>query len=159
MEESRGCMLPVLTPLWLVCEDGHEYYERFLRFLSGEFAFERVDHAKTLFCALETTQVSGVLLDLDFRRTPDDELIDEQGRTPTAVPQAEKQRLAESQGILILRELRRRGHATPVLLCADLEDPEQVRFLETTLAPLSVSPSHESIAQIADRLRVMGKGT
>jgi hypothetical protein len=146
-------MLPGVKPLWLVCEDGTEYIERFTRFLAAEFRFARVGDAAELAAA--TGEAAGVILDLDFRRTPADHLIDEHGLTHPTLSPAERGRLSESQGILILRALRARGSRLPAVLCADLDDPEQVAWLEVTLAPLCVVPSSESLATLAARLRRM----
>lgn len=150
-------MLPGVTsdpgprPRWLVCEDGTEYVTRLVRFLSAEFRFERVGDLVELRAA--AAGAAGVILDLDFRRTPPERLVDETGAAAADRPPDERRRLAESQGILILRALRASGAALPALLCADLDDPGQVAFLERTLAPLAVVPSTESLAALAARLR------
>jgi hypothetical protein len=141
-------------PVWLVCEDGAEYVTRFERFLGGEFRFVRVPDAAALLAA--TAGAVGVVLDLDFRRTPPERLVDEDGAVHATLEAEERRRLSETQGILILRALRARGRRLPALLCADLDDPAQVRFLEATLAPLSVVPSNESLATLAARLRRAG---
>jgi hypothetical protein len=57
------------------------------------------------------------------------------------------------QGILILRALRAAQVTAPALLFADLDDPGRVKFLEQSLAPLSVVPSSEGMGAIAARLR------
>jgi hypothetical protein len=146
-------MLPGVSarPRWLVCEDGTEYTTRFTRFLGDEFEFTRVGDAAALLGA--SGGAAGVVLDLDFRRTAPGLLVDEHGATHPALAPGEHQRLAETQGILILRALRAAGCGVPVLLCADLDDPSQVAFLERTYAPLSVIPSTEGLAALACRLR------
>ncbi|HEY3358866.1 MAG TPA: hypothetical protein VGQ83_36795 [Polyangia bacterium] len=150
MLPSLGDPAPA-RPLWLVCEDGTEYVTRFARFLGGEFRFARVGGAAALLAAAASAQ--GVVLDLDFRRTPPEELVDERGEAHPALEPDERRRLSESQGILILRALRAGGSRLPALLCADLDDPGQVAFLEATLAPLRIVPSTESLAALAARLR------
>ena len=77
-----------------------------------------------------------MLLDLDFRRTPAERLVDEQGPAPAPLDAGTRARLAETQGILILRRLRAGGVTLPAVLFADLDDAEQRAFLERTLAPL-----------------------
>ena len=62
-------------------------------------------------------------------------------------------RLAETQGILILRRLRAIGVALPAVLFADLDDAGQLAFLTRTLAPLTVAGSRLGIAEIATLLR------
>jgi hypothetical protein len=138
-------------PLWLVCEDGAEYVTRFTRFLGAEFRFARVGDAHALLAAAPAAR--GVVLDLDFRRAAPAQLVDEQGRTRAALPPEERRRLSESQGIFILQALRAAGSRLPALLCADLDDPSQIAWLEETLAPLTVVPSTESLAALAARLR------
>ena len=144
-------------PRWAVCEDGAEYLERYRRFLDGEFDFEPAPDAAALAAAIERG-AAGAILDLDFRRTPPDRLVDEEGRTHAALADPERRRLAESQGLLILRDLRRRGLAAPVILCADLDDAEQIAWLEHTYAPLAVVPSHEGLMQTAARMRTLARG-
>jgi len=140
-------------PLWLVCEDGLEYCDRLQRFLGGEFRFERVTHAAALLAAAAAAPAVGVIMDLDFRRTPDELLVDEHGAGGRPLAPEERGRLTESQGIFVLRALRRARCRLPAILCADLEDPEQIAFLERTLGPLAVVPSSESITALARRLR------
>jgi hypothetical protein len=147
-------MLPGMSaarPRWLVCEDGDEYVARFVRFLSGEFEFVACDSAAALVAAL--AGAAGVILDQDFRRSPTEALVDELGQTAAVRSPEERARLAASQGVLVLRALRARGVALPVLLFLDLDDAPRVAELEAALAPVEIVPSHEGLAQTADRLR------
>lgn len=136
---------------WIICEDGTEYSERFARFLPS-FRYTRTTSARELFDVLALQETSGVLLDLDFRRTSASELIDEQGATAADRTPAETIRLTREQGILILRQLRLRGFATPVLLFADLDAPERVRFLKAQFRPLHLVASSEPIGDLALRM-------
>ena len=79
-------------PRWIVCEDGHEYTERFERFLTG-FSFHRAGSALDLFELLNRSRVDGILLDLDFRRTPTGKLIDDTGNFLANRPPDETKRL------------------------------------------------------------------
>ena len=79
--------------------------------------------------------------------------MDESGAARAQLPDGERARLAEMQGVLILRALRGRGVRLPALLCADLDDPGQVRRLEEELRPLSIVPGSESVLQIGARLK------
>jgi hypothetical protein len=143
-----------LRPRWIVCEDGDEYLSRFGRFLGCEFEFVAArDFATALRCA---TGAEGIILDLDFRRTEPGQLVDESGRSNAQLPPGERRRLAEMQGVLILRALRRRGVAIRALLCADLDDPAQVRRLEDELQPLEIVPGSESVPRTGERLRQSG---
>jgi hypothetical protein len=146
-------MLPPLT--LLVCEDGSEYIDRFRRFLAGlvgagtRFVPAR-DYAEARAAA---PAADGLLLDLDFRRTPADQLVDEHGPAPSAIDAARRGRLQETQGILILRRLRADGIGLPAILFADLDDEDQARYLESTLAPLIVAPGRLGLREIAGLIR------
>jgi len=133
---------------WIVCEDGTEYTDRFSRFLPS-YRYTRTTSARELFDALERQDAIGILLDLDFRRTAASDLIDEQGATATDRTDADSKRLTREQGVLILRQLRLRGYAIPVLLFADLDAPERVHFLETQFAPLHIVMSSVAIGDLA----------
>jgi hypothetical protein len=143
----------VSVPLFLVCEDGDEYIQRFERFLGRERRFLRVGSGAEAEAALAKEPVIGLLLDLDFRRSPASQLLGESG-PPTSSPTTEElARWSAMQGILILQHLRRQGVKLPALLFADLDDREQSDYLEETLAPLTVVGSREGLAQLAARLR------
>jgi hypothetical protein len=143
----------VTLPLFLVCEDGHEYTERFERFLRREFRFLRAADWRAVEAALLVEAPAGLLVDLDFRRTPTADLLGEQG-PPGRVPSPEEQaRWSATQGILLLQYLRGQGVEVPALLFADLDDAEQATYLERLLAPLSIVDSREGLAQLATRLR------
>ena len=139
---------------FVVCEDGAEYLERFRRFLGESFDFFPArDYAEARAAA---AGADGLLLDLDFRRTPADRLVDEQGPAPAPLDAGTRSRLAETQGILILRRLRAAGVALPAILFADLDDAGQLAFVTRTLAPLTVAGSRLGIAEIAILLRATG---
>jgi hypothetical protein len=145
-------MLPAVTRArFIVCEDGTEYLERFRRFLGDAFQFLPArDFAEALAAA---ATADGLLLDLDFRRTPTDRLVDERGAAPPLLDEGTRRRLAETQGILILRQLRAAGVALPALLFADFDDAAQADFLARTLAPLTIVPSRAGLRDIAALMR------
>jgi hypothetical protein len=146
-------------PLFLVCEDGDEYTQRFERFLYRDFRFLRVPGGQPAEAAARREQAAGLLVDLDFRRLPPADLLGEHGLPDKPPTSEERARWSAAQGILVLQHLRRRGIALPALLFADLDDREQVAYLENTLAPLSVVSSREGLAQLAARLRrLIGSG-
>jgi hypothetical protein len=138
---------------FVVCEDGDEYLQRFRRFL-GE-AFEFLPARDFAAAAAAAPRADGILLDLDFRRTPPDKLVDERGPAPAPLPAGTRARLAETQGILVLRRLRAGGIALPAILFADLDETQR-GFLERTLAPLTVAGSRLGITEIAGLLREIG---
>jgi hypothetical protein len=134
-------------PIFVVCEDGREYIERFQRFLGDAFTF--VPAGDFAAAAAASEGAAGVLLDLDFRRTPPERLVDEAGRPFAGADEGTRRRLFESQGIYVLRALRARGVTLPAILFADLADDQQARFLERTLTPLVVAPSHTGLGEIS----------
>ena len=78
-------MLSGVKPLWIVCEDGTEYLERFSRFLGDEFRFAPARDGETLLA--EAQAAAGVILDLDFRLTPPERLVDERGEARAGRPE------------------------------------------------------------------------
>jgi hypothetical protein len=143
-----------VKPRWIVCEDGDEYLSRFRRFLGQEFEFVPAGDLQDVLRA--APGAAGLLLDLDFRRADPARLVDETGAARADLAAGERRRLAEVQGVLILRALRGRGIVLPALLCADLDDAAQARQLEEELAPLAVVPGSEGVARIGERLRQQG---
>jgi len=143
-----------VKPRWIVCEDGDEYLSRFRRFLGQEFEFVPAGDLQDVLRA--APGAAGLLLDLDFRRADPARLVDETGAARADLAAGERRRLAEVQGVLILRALRGRGIVLPALLCADLDDAGQARQLEEELAPLTVVPGSEGVARIGERLRQQG---
>jgi hypothetical protein len=142
-------------PRFVVCEDGREYLDRFTGFLGDEFAFiPALDFAAARAAA---AGADGLLLDLDFRRTPPDRLVDEHGPAPPGLDDDRRRRLAETQGILILRQLRAAGVTLPAVLFADVDDTGRARFLEQTLAPLKIGSSRLGIREIGALLRASVK--
>jgi hypothetical protein len=142
-------------PLFLVCEDGEEYTQRFERFLGREFRFLRVPDGHQAKAAATTAGASGLLLDLDFRRLAPERLLGESG-PPAQPPSAEERsRWSAAQGILVLQFLRSQGIKLPALLFADLDDREQAAYLEQTLTPLTIVSSREGLAQLSARLRAV----
>jgi hypothetical protein len=143
-----------MKPRWIVCEDGDEYLSRFRRFLGQEFEFVPAGDLQDVLRA--APGAAGLLLDLDFRRADPARLVDETGAARADLAAGERRRLAEVQGVLILRALRGRGIVLPALLCADLDEAAQARQLEEELAPLAVVPGSEGVARIGERLRQQG---
>ena len=137
---------------FLICEDGHEYSDRFRRLLGSHYTFERAGDFAEALPACRGQAIVGLLLDLDFRRTPAPALVDEAGAASPMRAESERHRLAGVQGILILRALRTAGVALPALLFADLDDRAQAAFLATSLAPITIVPSIAGLAEIARAL-------
>jgi hypothetical protein len=155
-------MLPDVSsprPRFVVCEDGTEYIDRFRRFLGETFEFVPARAFAEALAALPGS--AGLLLDLDFRRTPPEALVDEAGApaaglAPRAgLDEGMRRHLAESQGILVLRALRARAVVAPAILFADLDDAARARFLEESLGPLTILSSRAGMREIAALLRGM----
>lgn len=145
-----------MKPALVVCEDGDEYTTRFARLLGQHIEFQRANnHAEA--ARLLGAGALGILLDLDFRRTPATDLVDETGTTRTELSDGERRRLAEIQGILVLRALRSVGVTAPALLFADLDEPSRGDYLMRTLAPLTILPSSESLPAIAKHIRTLAR--
>jgi len=142
-----------VPPTFVVCEDGREYTERFTRLFAG-FRFLRADRFSEALGAARAG-AAGLLLDLDFRRTPAEALVDERGAARAGRAEDERRRLCAVQGILVLRALRAAGVTLPALLFADLDDGGQVKLLEQSLAPLTVVPSTAALPSIARALAEM----
>ena len=139
-------------PVIVVCEDGHEYSERFTRLLGGEARFIRAPDLAAARSAIDAG-ADGLFLDLDFRRAPPATLVDESSVAQAGRSDGESRRLAQIQGILVLRALRQAGVTLPALLFADLDDPARQDYLEQSLAPLEVIPSSVGLPAIAERIR------
>jgi hypothetical protein len=139
---------------FIVCEDGAEYIERFRRFLGDAFTFVAANDLAAAQATVDAADdLGGLLLDLDFRRTAPERLVDERGHAVVTADEGTRRRLAESQGIFILRALRARGVALPAVLFADLDDAQQAGFLERTLAPLVIAPSPTGLRELATLLQ------
>jgi hypothetical protein len=146
-----------VKPVLVVCEDGDEYTTRFARLLGQEIEFVRAGtHAEAV--RLLSAGALAILLDLDFRRSIPTELVDETGTAHAVLSDGERRRLADIQGILILRALRGAGITAPAILFADLDESSRGEYLATTLAPLTILPSSESLPAIAERIRALAQG-
>jgi hypothetical protein len=145
--------------LFLVCEDGTEYIERFERFLGEDFRFVRSASLGELLRDLaQHAPIAGLLLDLDFRRTDDALLVDADGRANNCLSKAESARLAANQGIFILSALRQREIDVSVLLFADIGDAGQRAQLVRKFAPLQLVESHVGLGEVRRRLLELGNG-
>jgi hypothetical protein len=145
-------------PLFVVCEDGTEYVDRFQRLLGTRFRFVRAGSFGEASAALARGAV-GLLLDLDFRRALAADLVDESGHADVTRTGSEHRRVSATQGVLILRALRRQGVKLPALLFADFDDADQTTYLETELAPLRVVRSSVGLHDIGSALDQMAAAT
>ena len=145
-------------PRLLIIEDGDEYSERFTRLLGDRFQFERAGSFAELLARLAPERdapPAALVFDLDFSRTPAAALVDVDGARAPAQMAAQ---LAPVQGLVMLRALRQRGDRRPALLCADLDNAAREQRLREELAPLEISPSSESMSELATRLARLCSG-
>ncbi len=142
-----------VRPRFVVCEDGQEYLERFKRFLGNTFEFIP---AQDFFALVEHTErcapVAGVLLDLDFRRVDAAHLVNEHGQAIAKFGREARAQYSANQGLFILASLRERCILVPVLLFADIDDPEQQAHLLRKFGPLDLVPSHVGLRELERRL-------
>jgi hypothetical protein len=144
---------PRPRPRFIVCEDGREYLERFERFLGHAFEFLPVqDYAGLSEHVAHRQPISGILLDLDFRRADITRLVDEHGHTIAGLGKEAVAQYSANQGLFILASLREQSVATPVLLFADIDDTEQQAYLLRTFGPLEIVPSHLGLRELEGRL-------
>ncbi len=154
---TTDCARQSTNPRFIVCEDGREYLERFERFFGVDFAFVPAGDYATLLTRLEQNgRISGILLDLDFRRTAAAHLVDEHGQPLAQVGVESLAMHLANQGLFILASLRERGIKTHVLLFADIDEPRQCDYLKRTYAPLDLVPSHVSMRELKVRLAELG---
>jgi hypothetical protein len=140
-------------PRFLVCEDGDEYVRRFVRFLASRFEFVATGSHRELSAQLGSSRpVAGILLDLDFRRTPLSDLVDERGQALTSAMSQVQRGLAAQQGICILTALRHEGCVTPAILFADIESPARAEYLVKRLGPLEVVASSVGLGELSEKL-------
>jgi len=133
---------------FIVCEDGTEYIERFLRFLGDEFEFIAAADYPALLELLELGEAySGILLDLDFRRTESARLVNEHGQSPGRISREALTQYVTNQGLFILASLRERGATQSVLLFADIDDAQR-HYVERTFGPVEVVPSHVGLREL-----------
>lgn len=153
---SAQATSPDTRPLFLVCEDGTEYIERFERFLGDDFRFVRSASLQALLGDLaQHAPIAGILLDLDFRRTDEALLVDVEGRANNCQSKAESARLAANQGIFILSALRKREIDIAVLLFADIGDAAQRAQLERRFSPLYLVESHVGLGELRCKLAAL----
>ena len=103
----------------LVIEDGTEYAEFARLFLARDFEIVAAQSAAEALAAVAAQPIDVLLIDLRFDRARTDILIgdlDGSARRLFAGDQARALRhLQDQQGVLILAELRKAGHAQPAV--------------------------------------------
>lgn len=107
----------------LVIEDGDEYSEFARLFLQPDFIVHQAKSAASTLAMLSDLRMDALLIDMRFDRAPVDALVGEVSETAARLfggSQARAVRyLQDQQGILILAELRARGHCQPAVFIHD----------------------------------------
>lgn len=114
---------------WIVCEDGREYIDRFVR-LFPHVTFVHAGHFQDV---LITPDVRGVVLDLDFRRTPKHLRIGDD---------------ASEEGVWIARRIRAAHPSLLIVLCADLTGDRR-DAVDQALAPCRILSSEAMLGDLA----------
>ena len=111
----------------LVIEDGNEYTEFSRLFLRPEFMIHQARSAAESLAALAQAQMAALLIDLRFDKAPAGTLLGDVVATAARMFGGNQGRalryLQDQQGVLILAELRARGHTQPAVFIHDF--PEQ----------------------------------
>jgi ActR/RegA family two-component response regulator len=107
----------------LVIEDGTEYAEFARLFLRPEFTVIVARSAAEAVRAADAEPACALLIDLRFDRAPQDVLIGDLDATAERLFAGDRARalrqLQDQQGVLILAELRKRGHRQPAVFVHD----------------------------------------
>lgn len=145
----------------LVIEDGTEYVECFVRFLTEGFDFERAGSGPAALEMLARAQAEGrpyeaAVLDMRFDRAPQAELLGDVAEAAERfngdVVKA-RHFLEEHQGTYVLAALRAAGHRLPVLMSYDFaSEPRRWERLLAKHAPLAFVPDSASPADIGAQL-------
>ncbi len=123
---------------WIICEDGREYIDRFVR-LFPHARFVHAADAEALDAALASEpSARGVILDLDFRRTPKARLIGDD----------HEDALAREQGLWLARRVRAARPALLIVLCADLTGDRR-DAVDKELAPCRILSSEAMLGELA----------
>ncbi len=109
----------------LVIEDGNEYSEFAQLFLPDFLVCQAMTAASTL-AMLERVTISACLIDLRFDRAPTEALLGDVSTTANRLFAGNHGRalryLQDQQGVLILAEMRARGHTQPAVFIHDFPE-------------------------------------
>ena len=114
----------------LVVEDGDEYLTNLSTFVADGFSYRQAKSGSEACRMMGEQTPDLVYLDMRFDRTPEDlllgNLVQLAARFNGDVGRARRFQ-QDNQGLFVLRELRDRGYAGPVILSYDF-GPEERRF-------------------------------
>lgn len=107
----------------LVIEDGNEYTEFSRLFLRPDYIIHQAQSAEQALRALSNVTMEALLIDLRFDRAAAATLLGDVAATAARMFGGNQGRalryLQDQQGVLILAELRSRGHAQPAVFIHD----------------------------------------
>lgn len=131
----------------LIVEDGTEYLEFFRLFLKDEHRYLHAQAGATALRLLADEKVDLVVLDMRFDRSDPSELLGDvttvAGEYFGGDAKRAQRYIEENQGTLILADLRKAGHALPVLFVADMP-PRKVENLRRLYGAVRVVPHFDA---------------
>lgn len=142
----------------LVIEDGNEYTEFSRMFLRPEFIIHQAQSARGALEALGTAGMAALLIDLRFDRAPAATLLGDVAATAARMFGGNQGRalryLQDQQGVLILAELREKGHLQPAVFIHDFP-AQRLANLRRLYGAVSAVPTFDAAA-IRKALQVGG---
>lgn len=108
----------------LIVEDGLEYYDFFRLFLEKEHSYLHAQAGAKAFEHLEKEEVTLVVLDMRFERSPAEDLLGDVEQVADDYFGGDLTRaqryIEDNQGTMILAEMRQRRFGQPVLFVSDM---------------------------------------
>jgi ActR/RegA family two-component response regulator len=133
----------------LVIEDGNEYTEFSRLFLRPDFVVHQAQSAQQALKAFAQVQMEALLIDLRFDRAPADALLGDVAATAGRMFGGNQGRalryLQDQQGVLILAELRARGHAQLAVFIHDFP-AQRLGNLRKLYGAVSAVPTFDAAA-------------
>ena len=133
----------------LVIEDGTEYAEFARLFLGPDFQVAAARSAAEALATAAAGPVDVLLIDLRFDRAPADVLVGDLEGTALRLFAGDQERalrhLQDQQGVLILAELRKAGHAQPAVFVHEFP-PRRLANLRRLYGDLRTVPSFDAAA-------------
>jgi CheY-like chemotaxis protein len=133
----------------LIVEDGTEYLEFFRLFLKDEHQYLHAQAGEAALRLLADEAVDLVVLDMRFDRSDASELLGDvtvvAGEYFGGDANRAQRYIEENQGTLILADLRKAGHALPVLFVADMP-ARKVENLRKLYGAVRVVPNFDAAA-------------
>lgn len=133
----------------LVIEDGNEYTEFSRMFLRPEFDIHQAQSARGALEELAEAKMTAMLIDLRFDRAPAATLLGDVAATAATMFGGNQGRalryLQDQQGVLILAELREKGHLQPAVFIHDFP-AQRLANLRRLYGAVSAVPTFDAAA-------------